>query len=349
VAAASYEARRFGIHSAMPIFMARQKCSHLVIVPPRRKRYSQLSRRIMSILASFSPLVEPVSIDEAFVDVTGTRRLSGSPREIAAAIKKRIKSEVGLTCSVGVAPNKFLAKIASDMDKPDGLFVIEPDRVIDFIDDLPVEKVSGVGRRAAGTLADLGVRKLGQVRQFPRDMLEARLGKFGHRLVELAHGRDDAPVTPTRKTKSVSSETTLSRDTTDRDMLASCLLAQSQSVARQLRNLQMGARTITLRIKTADFQRHTRSQTFPHPVRDSETIYKKALALLSAFGLKKPVRLIGVGGGGLQPDDMPCQASLFSEETTQDRRKWEKVDQTLDAIGNRYGGSVVRRGTLTKK
>lgn len=346
VAAASYEARRFGIHSAMPIFQAKQKCARLVIVPPRRKRYSELSGRIMSILAAFSPLVEPVSIDEAFLDVTGCLRISGSPIDIAAGIKKRIHSEVGLTCSVGVAPNKFLAKIASDLDKPDGLSVIEPDQVMDFIDELTIEKVPGVGRRAAQTLAGLGIRRLGQVRQLPLDLLVARLGKFGHRLMRLAHGRDDSPVTPVHKAKSVSSETTLSRDTTDRDMLASCLLAQSQSVARQLRHLGVGARTITLKIKTADFQRHTRSRTLSHAVRDSETIYQNALALLSSFGLKQPVRLIGVGGGNLQADDVPCQASLFPEETGQGRQKWEKVDRALDAIGFRYGGGTVKRGTL---
>jgi DNA polymerase-4 len=347
VAAASYAARRFGIHSAMPIFQAKQRCPYLVIVPPRRKRYSELSARIMAILASYTPLVEPLSIDEAYLDVTGCLRLWGNPRQIALNIKQRIHTEIGLTCSVGVAPNKFLAKIASDLNKPDGLTIIDSGQVMEFIAQLAIEKVPGVGQRAAATLAALGIHRLGQVRQFPLGLLEAKLGKFGLRLMALAQGEDDTPVVPCRDAKSVSSETTLAKDTTDREVLAAHLLAQSQSVARQLRRIEVAARTITLKIKTADFQRHTRSRTLTRPVCDSGTIYRTALELLSVFGLKKAVRLIGVGAGGFQGDDVPIQADLFAEPAAgQQRQKWEKVDRALDAIGCRYGGGAVQRGTL---
>ena len=235
VAAASYEARQFGVHSAMAIFQARQKCPALVIVPPRRKRYAALSRKIMAVLETFSPLVEPLSIDEAFVDISGCGRLHGSPTDIARSVKERIADRVGLTCSVGVAPAKFLAKIASDLDKPDGLTIIDPGQVEGFIAQLPIQKVPGVGARAKEQLWAMGIKTLGQIRQCPENLLVRKMGKFGHRLIALAAGRDDSPVKPFRETKSISTETTLHRDTRDRGALSAYLLSQSQSVAQELR------------------------------------------------------------------------------------------------------------------
>jgi DNA polymerase IV len=346
VAAASYEARRFGIHSAMPVFMARQKCPHLVIVPPRRGRYSELSQRMLAILRTYSPLVEPVSIDEAFVDVGGCCRLHGVPREIAAAIKAEIKTRLQLTCSVGVAPNKFLAKIASDMNKPDGLTVIMPDRVAAFIAQLAIEKVPGVGPRAADALLALGIRNLGQVAQYPRDLLVRKLGKFGQRLLELAHGQDRSPVTPFTPAKSLSSETTLMQDTRDPEVLAGHILAQAQSVARQLRRHQVLARTITLKIKTADFKQYTRSRTLEMPVQSSEAIFETSRSLLDAFVLKMPVRLVGVGAGGLCPADKPQQAPLFPEPEDDRHHKWNRVDEAVDRISARFGGKAVGRASL---
>ena len=346
VAAASYEARQYGIHSAMPIFQALQKCSQLIIVPPRRKRYAQLSRRIMSILEGFSPLVEPTSIDEAFMDLTGCERLYGSSREMALAIKTEIKRRVELTCSVGVAPVKFLAKIASDMDKPDGLTIIEPDQVPSFIVALPIDKVPGVGGRAREHLIGLGIQTLGQVNHCPPDLLARRLGKFGHRLIALAKGLDDAAVTPIREAKSMSSETTLPADSSDKDALAGYLRVQSQTVARQLLGARMRARTVTLKIKTADFQQHTRSHTMGAPFQASEAIYRAAKALLDHYPLTQPVRLVGVGVGGLQPSHQPVQADLFPDEQTRRTGKWEKVDKAVDAVATRFGSKAVKRGTF---
>jgi DNA polymerase IV len=348
VAAASYEARKYGIHSAMPIFQARRKCPHLRIVAPRRKRYADLSGRIMGILRTFSPLVEPISIDEAFVDITGCRRLHGSPRDTAAAVKARIKAQTRLTCSVGVAPNKFLAKIASDLNKPDGLTIIAPDQVQIFIETLPIEKVPGVGARARRRLADLGVDHLGQVRRLTEAQLVRQLGVFGRRLMALAHGRDDSPVTPENEAKSVSSEITLNQDTADRAVLSAHLLAQSEAVARQLRQHRVRARTITLKLKTGDFQRHTRSRTLPHPVQSSATIYQAATALLASFALTQPVRLVGVGASGLQPDSVPLQQPLFDpDHAAGPSHRWEKLDRTVDAIAEKYGRHTIARGTLT--
>jgi DNA polymerase IV len=347
VAAASYNARQYGIHSAMPIFQARQKCPHLVIVPPRHKHYSQISRQIMSILENFSPLVEPVSIDEAFVDMSGCGRLYGSYREMAVAIKQQIQKGVELTCSVGVAPSKFLAKIASDMNKPDGITIVAAEQVPSFIDTLAIGKVPGVGARGLAMLAGLGIYTLGQVNHFDPGHLVRKLGKFGHHLIALAQGRDNSPVTPQRGAKSVSSEITLAADTCDRTELAACLLAQSQTIARQLRRLRVRARTVTLKIKTADFQQHTRSQTLDMPFHDSEAIYQAARSLLAHFALTRKVRLVGVGASGLQPATRPVQADLFPDDAKVQSGKWEKVDQAVDAAATRFGEQVVQRGTLT--
>ena len=346
VAAASYEARKFGIHSAMPMFQALRRCPHLIVVPPRRKRYSELSRHIMDILRSFSPLVEPISIDEAYMDIGGCQRLHGTPRETALAIKNRIHSQTRLTCSVGIAPNKFIAKIASDLHKPNGLTEITPDQVASFIDALPIGKVPGVGHHALQILNDCGIYTLGQVRLFSIDQLVRRLGKFGYRLAALARGRDDSPVIPESEAKSISSETTLAQDTRDRNTLAGHLLEHAEKVAHQLRRHDMRARTVTLILKTSDFKRHTRSQTLARPVQASEAIYQTAISLLNDFVLNQDVRLIGVGTGGLQPASQPVQQSLFPESHGHSGVRWEKVDRAIDAIAERYGERTIRRGTL---
>lgn len=349
VAAASYEARRYGIHSAMPIFQARQKCRTLVIVPPRRKRYAALSRRIMQILKTFSPLVEPISIDEAFVDITGSGRLYGSPVQIARSMKERIFQQVGLRCSVGVAPVKFLAKIASDMDKPDGLTVIDAQQMPSFIDRLPLGKVPGVGKQAGKALSGMGIHTLGQVKTCPHDLLVKKLGRFGHRLIALAQGRDDSPVTPAGEAKSISTETTLPENTTDRQLLDGYLLSQSQSVARDLRRKRMRTRTVTLKIKTDDFRLHSRSRTLPRPVQSAERIYQVASELFRQFPLVRRVRLIGVGTGALQPASVPIQADLFPDGDQLRDRKWERVDQAMDRVSRRFGDHMVTRGNRGRK
>ena len=344
VAAASYEARKYGIHSAMPIFQARQRCRDLVIVPPHRKRYAQLSHQIMEILKAFSPLVEQVSIDEAFVDMSGCQRLYGPPDKIARAIKERIRRQTGLTCSVGAAPNRFLAKIASDMNKPDGLTLIAPDQVMEFVEDLPIGKVPGVGQRARQQLRELGILTLGQVKTLPAELLVRKMGKFGHRLMELALGRDDTPVTPQSETKSISTETTLEQDTQDKERLRHYLLKQSQAVARDLRRKHFRARTVTLILKTCDFQRHSRSHTLSRPVQSAEGIYQAVADLLQAFPLTRPVRLVGVGAAGLQPADRAVQTGLFPDAGDLRDTKWEKVDRALDEVVDRFGEAAVRRG-----
>ncbi len=346
VAAASYEARRFGIHSAMPMFMARQRCPHLVIAPSRKGRYSEVSRSVMAILHRYSPVVEQVSIDEAYLDAAGCGRLYGPPEAMACAIKTDIRKKVKLTCSIGVAPLKFLAKIASDMQKPDGLTIVTREAVPGFIAALPVNNVPGVGKNAHQRLRRMGIVTLGDVRKIKPSVLVGRLGKFGHRLVDLAHGRDESAICPHSPTKSISTERTLAGDTRNQDHLKHHLLAQSQEVSRQLRRQGFLARTITLKLKNTDFKQITRSVTLDRPSQSSETVYLTAVDLLKRQALDKAIRLIGVGASALIADTTPQQTCLFPGE---DRKVsgWEKVDQAVDRIAERFGQSAIHRGALT--
>ncbi len=347
VATASYEARRFGVHSAMPIFQARQRCPHGVFVPPRMERYQEVSRQIMAILREFSPLVEPVSIDEAFLDLAGTARLHGAPAEMARAIKREILAAVHLTGSVGVAPNRFLAKIASDVNKPDGLTVIAADQVEAFIDQLPIGKVPGVGPKTLAKLEGMGVRHLGQIRNFAEQMLLAAFGTYGMRLRELAHGIDLTPVTPFAPGKSVSSECTLDEDTRELAALTRCLLAQAEEVAAGLRKEGVKARTVVLKLKLADFKLLTRRTTFAPPTQSSQAIYQQAVKLLEGHRIIQKIRLIGLGATGFVSTDVPTQQELFGREK-KPREGWEKVDRTLETIKSKFGEDMIRRGTLSE-
>ena len=345
VSAASYEARKYGVHSAMPIFQARKKCPQGVFIPPRMSRYKAVSRQIMALLKTYTPLVEPVSIDEAYLDISGCGQMFGDPETIALSIKQKIKDTVQLTCSVGVAPNKFLAKIASDMDKPDGFVIIPESKVKAFIENLPIRKVPGVGAMTHKKLDAMGIKTLGDVRRFSEASLIGRLGKFGHRLFELASGSDESPVVPSPEHKSISSEETLAVNTSDKSFLNQYMLRQSEDVGRQLRKLALKAKTVTIKIKHGDFKQITRSHTIMAPTRSSETIYKEAKKLLDAYPMKNQVRLIGVGVSGLVSESAPTQLSLFENQKKEDRR-WEKVDKALDSISQKFGKSAVKRATL---
>jgi DNA polymerase-4 len=299
----------------------------------------------MAILREFSPLVEPVSIDEAFVDLASGERLHGHAVEIARRIKEQISEAVHLTCSIGVAPNRFLAKIASDADKPNGLTVILPDKVADFVDSLPIGKVPGIGPKTLAKVERLGVHCLGEIRKFPEATLTAIFGKYGIRLMELAQGIDPTPVTPDMPGKSVSSECTLERDTVDRTALIRCLLEQADEVAAGLRQAGVKARTVVLKLKHADFKLVTRRTTFDPPTRSSRELYRHALRLLDDYRTARKVRLIGLGAAGFVPEDAPRQQALFNlgKPSGED---WENVDRTLDAIKKKFGEAAVKRATL---
>ena len=345
VSAASYEARRFGVHSAMPIYQAKQRCPHGVFVPPRMGRYKEVSKKVMALLKEFSPLVEPVSIDEAYMDITGCRRLFGEPYEIAHKIKRKIKETLQLTCSVGVAPNKFLAKIASDLEKPDGLTLIMPEEVPQFIESLPIKKVPGVGKKMVRQLEVLGIRTLGDVHRLPEKALLKHLGKFGRRLRALSTGSDASPVTPHTPHKSISSERTLAADTRDVKLLKRYLLSQSAEVARQLRQTGVRAKTIVIKIKNADFKTVTRRTTIAVPTQSSETIYKHAAQLIDNFKITQKIRLIGVGTTGFSAVTASVQMSLFDQKE-KPNDNWEKVDKALDSISQKFGKNAIGRATF---
>lgn len=348
VSAASYEARKCGVHSAMPIFQARQKCPQGIFIPPRMARYKTVSRQIMSILKAYSPLVEMVSIDEAFLDISGSSRMLGSPRKIALSIKQNIYAQSSLTCSVGIAPVRFLAKIASDLDKPDGLTIIYPDQVSEFIDSLAIEKVPGIGKKSTQQLHRIGITHLGDIKHYPPEMLTKRLGKFGNRLIALSQGIDPTPVSPTSDHKSVSSELTLPENSMEPGYLKQILLKQSGRVSAQLRKHHVRARVITLKLKHDDFRQVTRRVTIQTPTQSTETIYLEAMKLLDQYNLVQKVRLVGVGASGLISAIEPVQMDMFDKES-KTNQNWEKVDKTLDNIGKKYGKDVVRRASLPQK
>jgi DNA polymerase IV len=345
VSAASYEARRFGVRSAMPMFLAKRKCPKAVILPVRMDRYKAVSLKIMDIVSSFSPLVEQVSIDEAYIDAIGCEPLYKSPENIARQIKARVFNTVDMTCSVGVAPNKFLAKVASDLEKPDGLTMITPEEVNGFISVLPIEKVPGVGKKTFETLHSLGIKYLGDVNRHQQSTLTTCLGKYGFRLAELARGVDPSPVSPYRETKSVGSEETFEKDTNNKDILKACLLAHAEEVGRSLRRKHLKAKTVTLKIKHDDFSQATRSRRLKAPVQSAKNIYDAAVQLLDAYPLNKKVRLIGISGANLTSGNTPLQAKLF-DEVREKTDNWEKIEQVVDTISEKFGENMVQKAGL---
>ncbi|MFO8112709.1 MAG: DNA polymerase IV [Desulfosalsimonadaceae bacterium] len=345
VAAASYEARQYGVRSAMPVYLAKKQCPGGVFLFPRRQRYKQVSEMVMDVLDTFSPVVEQVSIDEAYLDLSGCESLFGSHGQIGAAIKQKILQEVGLSSSVGITPLKFLAKIASDMDKPDGLRVVLPEEVQDFINALPVSKVPGVGPVTGKTLEKMGIRFLGDAGKYRAKDLAARLGRFGYRLHELSVGIDRSPVVPVRPVKSISSEETLASDTMDMAILEGLMLKHAEDVGRQARKKGVLAKTVFIKLKDRDFQQITRQAPLPEPTQSAEMIFRAGRELLAACRLQKPVRLAGLGVSDLLRRQTPVQMPLF-EETGAAMKKWAQVDEAVDAIADRFGPDAVRKARL---
>jgi DNA polymerase-4 len=342
VSAASYEARRFGVHSAMPTVTARRLCPDGVFLPVRMAHYAQISRQIREILLSFTPLVEPLSLDEAFLDVHGCEGLFGPGPAIARKIKDRIRAETELVASVGVATNKFLAKLAGDLGKPDGLTVVPADRVTEFLAPLPVGRLWGVGAKAEKRLHALGLRTVGQMTALPEDVLAGHFGESGRHLWELAHGRDDRTVVPDREAKSISSETTFAHDLDDADTLRGILLDLVEQVARRLRQHGLRARTIDLKLRSSDFRTRNRSLSLADPSDVTDEIWQAASTLferaLTPDAL--PVRLLGVGATKLT-SSAAVQGLLFDD----DRRRQRAVDKAVDAIRQQFGGGAIRRGS----
>ncbi len=339
VAASSYEARRFGVHSAMPIGRAARLCPDGVFLPVDIEKYAVVSRQIMAILAGFTPLVEPLSIDEAFLDVTQTRALFGGGEEQARRIKSRIRSAVGLAASVGVASNKFIAKVASDLEKPDGLVVVAPGGEADFLAPLPVSRLWGAGRVTTADLESMGIRTIGQLAAIPPSHLQSRFGRGGALLSALAHGVDERAVEPFAPPKSMGAEETFERDHRDGERLRATLRGQAERVARELRAQGYAGRTVTLKLRFADFSTITRSHT-GDPTQDGLTVYREASALLDRVVLRQPVRLIGLSVAAL---GLAGQGQLALLGPDAVRR--ERLARALDRLVERFGEASVRPAT----
>lgn len=342
VAAASYEARVFGARSAMPMAKAMRLCPHAIVVTPHRHRYEEVSAQVFAIFRRFTPLVEGLSVDEAFLDVTHSRSLFGDGEAIATRIRAAISEETGLTASAGVAPSKFVAKIASDFDKPDGLVVVREEEVVEFLAPLPVERMWGVGPKAAERLRLLGYDTLGDLaRADPRE-LERALGSWGREAHRLASGQDEREVEPDREAKSIGAEETYDEDLRSRADIERTLLAHASRIASRLHEGGLGARRVTVKIKYADFTLKTRQLRLPEPIDDTTSIFEAARELLDRFALAgRPVRLTGVSAGELT-EDLP-QPSLFADEKRDKRRA---VQAAMGKIKERFGGRGLTRADL---
>lgn len=348
VAAASYEARRFGVHSAMPMVSALRACPHAVVVPHRMEAYSEASHAFFSILDDFSPLVEGLSIDEAFLDLTGSERLMGAPIEIARQIKARVLSDIELVASVGIAPSKFVAKIASDIRKPDGLFVVTEQEVLPFLHALPVSRLWGVGRVTQEKLASMGLRYIGDIANYPQRVLEKKLGKsLGAHLSCLAMGQDSREVKTGRSAVSVGHDETFAKDTADREVIQVTFRRQADKIARRLRKRNLRARTLTIKIKYSDFRQITRQAALPDPSSDAQSFYECALRLLSQVSISggQQVRLCGISVSNLRDQDAPRQLG-FEEKG---REKRERLDKTMDTILDRFGDVALMRASHAPK
>jgi DNA polymerase IV len=340
VAAASYEARKFGIHSAQPISQAFKRCPNAAFVRPRFERYVEISDRIMSVLESFTPLVEPASLDEAFLDLTGTERLIGDIESAGGKIKRDIMDSVRLTASVGIGPNKMIAKIASDFRKPDGLVIILPDEVRDFLHPLSVRKLWGVGAKTADHLEKTGIRSIGDASRYSERDLVRMFGSFGAWLLESSKGVDDAPVTPDREAKSISNETTFESDTGDRALIRAVLLELAEKVGHRLRRHGLSGKTMELKIRFEDFATRTRRQTLGKPTDLTDSIYSSALLMLKPFESDpRKIRLLGVGVSGLIASDR-IQTDLFDSGELSKRRR---MHEAVDKLKEKFGDEIVTR------
>ncbi|WP_224981879.1 DNA polymerase IV [Geomonas agri] len=341
----SYEARAFGVRTGMNSWEARQKCPELIFVVGNNKKYSYTSKQIIAIMREYTPLVEVFSIDEAFLDVTGSLSLFGSAEEISRMIKERIRERFGLTCSVGIAPNKLLAKLASDMQKPDGLTVIAPDQVARVMERLPIQQLCGIGAKTQQQLAAFGIRTCGELARFPVDILRKKFGVTGERLHYMGLGVDDAPVVPeeeAEEVKSVGHSTTLDADLCQRSEILAVLLQLSEMVGRRARKYRVTGKTVTLTIRYPDFTTFSRQMSRAAPTNNSDEIYRDAVQLLDQLELAQPVRLLGVRITNLthQAEQLP----LFENE-----RKKALVASAMDCLNNRFGDFSVTYGTLLGK
>ncbi len=344
VLSATYPARAFGVRSAMPVTRARRLCPQAVFLPPRHNLYAAVSKEVMAIFRSFTPQVEPLALDEAFLDVSGARRRLGPPALIARMIREQVAEQQGITCSVGVATTKFVAKVASVQCKPDGLFVVPADGVLAFLHPLPVSALWGVGERTGQLLARLGLRTIGDIANTPLATLQRELGvAHGSHLAALARGRDERSVVPHVSEKSIGAEETFAADIDDPELIRRELLRLSERTARGLRSSGCVARTVVVKLRLANFTTMTRSRTLSEPTDVARTIHETACALYEAAGLDRArLRLVGVRATGLVPASAAATQLILGERPA----SWREAEQTVDKITRRFGTDAVRPAAL---
>jgi len=345
VLSANYAARKYGIRAAMPVGRAKRMAPHAIFVTPDHQRYSEVSAKVMEIFDSFTPLVEPISLDEAFLDVTGARKLLGTGREIAVEIRRRVEASEGITCSVGIAPSKFIAKLASGHCKPNGILEIPADRILNFLHPLPVNAIWGVGPKTAETLERLGLRTVADIANLPRATLIRALGQAsGASLYELAWGRDYRDVTPNEPDKSISAAETFVQDLDDPEEILREFLRLTEKAAARLREKDLYAKTISIKVRFADFSTISRSKTLPLPIDSTHDIYEIAKSLYTALNLDRArLRLVGISLDNLS-EAAPEQLLLGARE-----RGWREADTAIDRAKLRFGGGSVRPGRLIRK
>lgn len=343
ISAASYEARKFGIFSAMSAAQAIRNCPNAVFIKPRMDHYARISKQIREIFFRFTSLVEPLSLDEAFLDVSGCVKLFGDAPSIAVQIKHLIKTELGLTASAGVAPNKYLAKVASDLEKPDGLVIVEPDRILEFLDPLEISRVWGIGPKTAEKFGRFGVETIGQLRQLPMSTLKDTFGVNSDHFWRLSRGLDTRSVVPDRIAKSVSHETTFARDIESDETLEAWLHELTDQVARRLRRHSIFGKTIQMKLRYANFDTITRSITIGQPTHTTEVLWEAARGLLQKAREEnhRSVRLLGMGVSNLTREEK-VQQSLFDQD---EQVRANRMDEAVDSIRDRLGNSAVQRGS----
>ncbi|MBN1803739.1 MAG: DNA polymerase IV [Sedimentisphaerales bacterium] len=342
VSAASYQARKSGVHSAMPMSKAIRLCPHAVVLPVRMKRYAEISRQIHVIFEKFTPQIEPISLDEAFLDVTGSLNLFGSAENIGRDIKHQIRQQLSLVASVGIATNKFLAKLASDMDKPDGFVIITEENKQQILDPLPVSRIWGIGKVTEKALKSKAIFTIGQLRNTPTDILKNIFGDQTQHMLRLVRGIDNRKVESDREAKSISSEQTFATDINDCNILLGVLLNQVENIAQRLRANDLEARTITLKLRYGNFKTVTRSNTLEYKTNITKTLWKEAEDIFMKWHKKSagPLRLLGFGASGLQKADTG-QKYLFDEP---EQQKQKRLDKAFDEIREKFGHDALKRG-----
>lgn len=341
ISAASYEARKFGIFSAMPSSQAARLCPNVVFVKTRMDHYAKISKQIREIFFRFTSLVEPLALDEAFLDVSGCERLFGDGPAIAQQIKAAIQDELGLTASAGVAPNKFLAKLASDLDKPNGLVVVDPDRIEEFLNPLSIERVWGVGKQTLKKFHRLNVKTIEQLRGLDKSTMQQFFGINSEHFWRLSRGLDTRPVVPDRIAKSVSHETTFSHDLIDREPLQGWLMELTQQVGRRLRRYDIRGRTVQIKIRFADFRTITRSLSLSEPSSSSQELETAVKELFERVDIDDGVRLVGMGVSNLTTKAVKQQMLFDNEERSRNAR----LDEMKDQLKDRFGHDAIRKGT----